>query len=137
MPIHIKASKGDIAKNVIACGDPGRVDLLSSLLDDAKVVNTHRGLKVTTGLYKGTSVTVATHGIGGPSAAIVFEELHQLGARRIVRLGTAGGVRRDTKIGDVIVATAASYHVGGCTLGQYMPGMCGATGAHPRLTTRV
>jgi len=137
MPIHIKASKTDIARNVIACGDPSRVDLLASLLIDVKTVNTHRGLKVVSGLYRDMLVTVATHGIGGPSAAIVFEELFQLGAKRIIRLGTAGGIRRDTKIGDVVVATAASYYAGGCAIGQYMPGVCGATGAHPKLTNHI
>lgn len=137
MPIHIRAPKGDIARNVIACGDPGRVDLLSSLLTDVKTVNVHRGLKTITGLYKDMPVTVATHGIGGSSAAIVFEELFQLGARRIVRLGTAGGIRKDTKIGEVVVATAAFYHVGGCAVSQYLQGLCGATGAHPRLTSRI
>lgn len=137
MPIHIKASREDIAKNVIACGDPGRVDLLSSLLSDTKVVNTHRGLKVVTGYYEDTKVTIATHGIGGPSAALVFEELSQLGARRIVRLGTAGGIKKDTKIGDIVVATAAAYTVGGCAIGQYMPGICGGTGADPKLTSRI
>ncbi|MEM4005372.1 MAG: nucleoside phosphorylase, partial [Desulfurococcaceae archaeon] len=85
MPIHIKASSEDIARNVITSGDPGRVDLLSTLLTDAKIVNTHRGLKTITGYYKNSRVTIATHGIGAPSAAIVFEELHQLGARRIIR----------------------------------------------------
>ncbi|MEM1595700.1 MAG: purine-nucleoside phosphorylase [Desulfurococcaceae archaeon] len=137
MPIHIKASSEDIARNVITSGDPGRVDLLSTLLTDAKIVNTHRGLKTITGYYKNSRVTIATHGIGAPSAAIVFEELHQLGARRIIRLGTAGGIRRDTKIGDVVVATAAAYNLGGCSIGQYMPGICGATGADPKLTSRI
>ncbi len=137
MPIHIKASKEDIAENVIASGDPGRIDLLSNLLEDPKVVNTHRGLKVVTGHYKNNRITLATHGIGGPSAAIVFEELSQLGAKRIVRLGTTGGIRRDTRIGDIIVATGAAYPSGGCALGQYMPGICGATSPDPVLTTRI
>ena len=134
LPIHIKASREDIAPNIIAAGDPARVDLLASLLSDARTVNTHRGLKVITGYYKNTRVTLATHGIGAPSAAIVFEELCQLGAKRITRLGTTGGIRKDTKIGDVVVATAAAYTQGGCSLGQYMPGVCGATGPDPKLT---
>jgi 5'-methylthioadenosine phosphorylase len=48
MPIHIKASKGDIAENIIAVGDPGRVDILAGLLRDTRVVNRHRGLIVVT-----------------------------------------------------------------------------------------
>lgn len=137
MPIHIKAERGDIAEYVVASGDPGRVDLLSRLLREPRVVNTHRGLKTITGYYKDTRVTIATHGIGSPSAGIVFEELHQLGARYIVRLGTAGGIRKDTRIGDIVVASAASYPIGGCGLGQYMPGICGATGPDIELTYRI
>ncbi|MEL9908119.1 MAG: purine-nucleoside phosphorylase [Desulfurococcus sp.] len=137
MPIHIKASPGDIAENVIAVGDPGRVDILSGLLSSVKTVNTHRGFKIVTGLYNGKKVTIATHGVGAPSASIVFEELRQLGAKRIVRIGTTGGVRKDTRIGDVIVATGAAYTVNGCGLGQYMPGICGAASPDPVLTTRI
>lgn len=132
--MHIKARREDIAANVIASGDPARVDLLASLLNDARVVNTHRGFKVVTGYYKNTKVTLATHGVGAPSAAIVFEELHQLGASRIVRLGTTGGIRRDTRIRDIIVVTGAAYMQGGCAIGQYMPNVCGATAPDPKLT---
>lgn len=137
MAIHIKARPEDIAPNVIAVGDPGRVDILSALLSDTRVVNTHRGLKVVTGHFKGTPITIATHGVGSPSAAIVFEELYRLGTRRIVRLGTAGGIRKDTKIGDIVVATGAAYTQNGCGLGQYMPGICGATSPDPLLSARV
>ncbi len=137
MPIHIKAREEHIAPNIIASGDPTRIELLATLLSDAKVVNTHRGFIVITGYYKNTRVTLATHGIGAPSAAIVFEELHQLGAKRIIRLGTTGGIRKDTRIRDIIVATAAAYPQGGCALGQYMPGVCGATGPDPKLTFHI
>lgn len=134
---HIKARPGDIAKNVIAVGDPARVDLLSELLEGPRVVNTNRGLKVVTGEYKGVRVTLATHGMGCPSAMIVFEELGILGARRIVRVGTAGGLRKDMKIGEVVLATGAAYTSGGCGLGQYMPGICGSASPHPILTARI
>lgn len=137
MPIHIRAQPGSIAENVIVSGDPYRVELLQQLLEDSKVVNTHRGLLTITGHYKNVRVTLATHGIGGPSAAIVFEELSQLGAQRIVRLGTAGGIRKDTRIGDIVIATGAAYPSGGCAVGQYMPGYCSATAPDPVLTTRI
>lgn len=136
-PVHIRAKKEDIAENVIAVGDPGRVELLASLLSDAKVVNEHRGLRTVTGYYGKTRVTLATHGIGAASAAIVFEELIMLGAKRIVRLGTTGGIRRDTRLRDIIVATGAAYPQGGCGLGQYMPGICAPTSPHPVLTARI
>ncbi|ABN69626.1 purine and other phosphorylases, family 1 [Staphylothermus marinus F1] len=134
---HIKAKPGEIAENVIAVGDPGRVKILAELLDDYKVVNEHRGLLVITGNYKDIRVTIATHGMGCPSAAIVFEELGMLGARKITRLGTAGGMREDLEIGDIVVATGAAYTRGGCGLGQYMPEACAPTSPDPVLTTKI
>lgn len=137
MPVHIKAKPCDIAQNVIAVGDPNRVDLLSQILQDTRIVNTYRGFKVITGYYRNSMITIASHGIGAPSAAIVFEELYQLGARRVVRLGTTGGLRKDVKTGDVVIATGAMYSIGGCGSGQYMPGLCGASSPHPVLTYRI
>ncbi|MEZ0393822.1 MAG: purine-nucleoside phosphorylase [Desulfurococcaceae archaeon] len=134
---HIKAREGDVARNVIVVGDPARVDLISRLLEVPRVVNEHRGFKVVTGSYRGMPVTVATHGIGCPSASIVFEELAKLGGRRFVRIGTTGGLRPGMSVGDVVVATGAGYTAGGCSLGQYMPGVCGATSPHPILTARI
>ena len=136
-PFHIKAKPGDIAENVIAVGDPGRVKILGELLDNYRIVNEHRGLLTITGEYKGVQVTIATHGMGCPSAAIVFEELGMLGAKKIVRLGTAGGMREDLEIGDIVVATGAAYTCGGCGLGQYYTGYCAPTAPDPILTYKI
>ena len=119
MPIHLKVGPGDVAERVIAVGDPARARLIASMLDGARLVNEHRGFITFTGRYGGVDVTVATHGIGGPSAAIVFEELWQSGAKLIVRLGTAGSLRRDVGLGDVVVPNGAGYNVGGL-YGQYI-----------------
>lgn len=113
-PAHIIASKGDIAPRVIAVGDPGRARVLSTtILEKPRLVNEYRGYLVYTGNYRGTPITIATHGVGGPSAAIVFEELIMLGARYIVRLGSTGAMIDGIDIGDVIVADSAAYPLGG------------------------
>ncbi len=119
-PVHILARPEDIAPRVITAGDPARVELLAKLLEDPRLVNTNRGFITYTGRYRGTSITVATHGIGGPSAAIVFEELIMLGAKVIVRFGTAGGLIPELHVGDVVVPTGAHYNPGG-TIGMYVP----------------
>ncbi len=118
-PVHILASKGDIAKSVIVVGDPGRAKLLSGLLENPRLVNENRGFITYTGLYKGFPVTVATHGIGGASSAAVFEELRMLGAEIMVRLGTTGAFKEEIKVGDVIVADGAAHPAGG-TIGMYV-----------------
>ena len=45
--------------------------------------------------------------MGCPSAAIVIEELVQLGAKRLLRVGTCGGLQPDLQLGDLIVAVSA------------------------------
>ena len=109
IPLHILAKPEEIAERVIIAGDPARVKQVAQMLDEAKLVNENRGFLTYTGYYKGTRVTVATHGIGGPSAAIVIEELIMLGAKVIVRLGTAGGMIEDLKIGDVVIPYGAAH----------------------------
>ncbi len=136
-PFHILAKPGDISEYVIAVGDPGRVRILSELLDDVRVVNEHRGLLTITGYYDGLRVSIATHGMGCPSAAIVFEELGMLGAKYITRLGTAGGMKKELEIGDIVVATGAAYTRGGCGLGQYIPEACAPTAPDPTLTHTI
>ncbi len=118
-PILICAKRRDIASRVIIVGDPERAAQLSRILKDARVVNTNRGYIAYSGHYNGKLVTIATHGIGGPSASIVFEELVMLGARLMVRLGTAGAMIRELNRGDLIIPTGAA-HPGG-SLRSYVP----------------
>jgi len=116
-PQHIKAKPGDISRKVVISGDPARVAQLSTLLARPRLVNENRGFLIYTGQYEGEELTVACHGIGGPSAAIVVEELITLGAKVIVRLGSCGGLLGPMKVGDLVIATGAGYKGG--TLDAY------------------
>lgn len=137
-PLHIKAGPGDVARSVIVVGDPGRARLLASMLNDARIVNDHRGLLVYTGLWRGKPVSVAVHGIGGPSALIVFEELYMLGAKVMIRLGTCGGIKTSLRLGDIVVVPGAAYYCGGAGLSGYSePGSCLPAVADPLLTLRL
>jgi len=112
MPAHLLARPSDIAPSAVISGDPARIEQLSSLLRDAKLVNTNRAFTTYTGYYRDTRLTLAAHGIGGPSTAIVAEELHMLGAKTIVRFGTAGGLIDPLRTGDFVVPTGAAYSDG-------------------------
>ena len=90
MPIHIIADEGSVAPVVLLPGDPGRAQRIASRLDDAVQYNGNRGLVGFTGAYQGARVSVQTTMMGAPSTAIVAEELIQLGARTLIRVGTAG-----------------------------------------------
>ena len=107
MPIHIRAQAGDVAPIVLLPGDPGRAARVAERLEGVRCYNEYRGLLGYTGSYKGANVSVQTTGMGCPSAAIAVEELAQLGARTLVRIGTCGATKPEIAPGDLIVATAA------------------------------
>jgi purine-nucleoside phosphorylase len=107
--IHLRAEEGDYAPLVLLPGDPNRARRISERFDpgSARGVNDHRGLLGFTGTYNGTPVSVQTSGIGTPSLSIVVEELLRLGAKRLIRVGTCGGIAAGLKTGDLVIATAA------------------------------
>lgn len=112
--VHIRVHrKEDVAERVIIAGDPARVNLLKEFLEEPRLVSSVRSYYVYTGFYKGVPVTIAVHGIGSGSAALVIEELIMLGARVIVRLGTCGAMIKELDVGDVVIPSGASYYSGG------------------------
>ena len=104
---HIQCVEGDVGRYVILPGDPGRVPLIASFFEDAHQVAYNREYNVYTGILCGEKVSVCSSGIGGPSAAIAMEELHNIGADTFIRVGTCGGIDIDVQAGDVVVATGA------------------------------
>jgi len=105
--IHIKCAPGEVAENVLLCGDPRRAERIAEHLSDCQQVAANRGYLVFTGKYEGLSVSVCATGIGGPSTAIAMEELGHVGARRFIRVGSAGGLQPDVDPGHLVIATAA------------------------------
>jgi DeoD family purine-nucleoside phosphorylase len=108
MPIHVRANEGDYAEACLLPGDPLRAKYIAeTFLEDVEQKNWERGMLGYTGTYEGRPVSVQATGMGCPSAAIVIEELAQLGVRRMIRVGTCGGLQPDFKLGDLIVALSA------------------------------
>jgi purine-nucleoside phosphorylase len=110
--IHLRAELKDYAPLVLLPGDPNRATWIAEKFDGGpaavRQVNDHRGLLGYTGTYKGVPVSVQTSGMGAPSMAIVVEELLRLGAERLVRVGTCGGIGRGIKTGEIVIASAAT-----------------------------
>ena len=100
----------ELAERVLLPGDPGRALLLAqALLEQPRMFNHNRGLwGYTRRGADGAPLTIQSTGMGGPSAAIVVEELVRLGARRLVRVGTCGALVGGFALGDAIVAREAS-----------------------------
>ena len=108
VPIHLRADPGDYADACLLPGDPLRAKhIADTFLTDVEQVNAERGLLGFTGQWEGKRVSVQGTGMGCPSATIVFEELIQLGVKRLLRVGTCGGLQPDHALGDLIVAVSA------------------------------
>ena len=104
---HIHCVAGDVGRYVILPGDPGRCAAIAALFDEAHHVAQNREFNIYTGTLLGERVSVCSTGIGGPSAVIAMEELHQIGADTFLRTGTCGGIDLDVRSGDIVVATGA------------------------------
>jgi purine-nucleoside phosphorylase len=109
MPIHVRANEGDYAEACLLPGDPLRAKYIAeTFMEDVVQRNAERGMLGYTGTFQGKPVSVQASGMGCPSAAIVIEELVQLGVKRIMRVGTCGGLQPDLAMGDLIVALSAT-----------------------------
>ena len=110
MPIHLRAEPTDYAPAVLVPGDPRRARYIAENFFDpgARLVNEERGALGFTGTYQGAPISVQSVGMGCASAGIYYNELIQLGARRIIRVGTAGGLAPGLRMADTVVAISAT-----------------------------
>ena len=106
---HIACESGDIAPLVIMPGDPRRAERIAKTrMENVRLVSDVRGIGAWTGTLDGVEMTAMASGMGIPSISIYATELFsQFGVRRIVRVGTCGGISDDVKVRDVIVAASA------------------------------
>ncbi|MBA3301706.1 MAG: purine-nucleoside phosphorylase [Thermoleophilaceae bacterium] len=107
-PIHLRPA-AELAPRVLLPGDPHRaLAVAQDLLEEPRMFNHHRGLWGYTGAADdGELLSVQATGMGGPSAAIVVEELIGLGARTLVRIGTCGALNPGLMLGELLAVEAA------------------------------
>ena len=106
--LHLHAEPGDVAPFVLLPGDPNRAKLIAeTFFGSPHRYTDHRGLWGYTGTYQGLRVSVQTTGMGCPSLAIVTEELVRLGAKTLLRVGTAGIIAETVAPGDLVIANAS------------------------------
>jgi 5'-methylthioadenosine phosphorylase/purine-nucleoside phosphorylase len=109
MPIHLRAERGDYAAAVLCPGDPRRATYIAeTFFDGPRLVNEERGMTGYTGTFEGSPISVQSTGMGCPSAGIVYEELIQLGATRLLRVGTCGAIGTGMAMADVVIGVTAS-----------------------------
>ena len=116
--LHLHAEPGDYAPTILLPGDPNRARKIAERFDGGtaamadgdgrtRQVNANRGMLGFTGTHQGMPISVQTTGMGTPSISIVVEELLRLGARRLIRVGTCGGIAPGLRTGDLVIASAA------------------------------
>lgn len=108
---HINATPKDIAETVLMPGDPLRSRFIAeNFLDSPILFNNVRNVQGYTGTYRGTRVSVMASGMGMPSISIYSTELFRFfGVENIIRVGSAGAMREDVRVRDIVIA------VGACT----------------------
>lgn len=116
---HIGLKDGDIGEYVILPGDPKRCEKIAKYFDEPKLIADRREFVTYTGYLNGVKVSVTSTGIGGPSASIALEELVKVGGKKFIRVGTCGGMQKEVKSGDLVIATGAIRMEG--TSKEYAP----------------
>jgi len=106
---HISAAPGDFAEAILLPGDPLRAKHIAErFLDGARQVTAVRNMLGFTGTYRDMPVSVMGTGMGIPSASIYATELiKDYGVKRLVRVGSCGGLGKDIKLRDVVLAAGA------------------------------
>jgi uridine phosphorylase len=104
---HLGLKRSDVSRYVLLPGDPDRVAKISKYWDEAKEVARNREFVTHAGSYGGVRVSACSTGIGCPAAAIVVEELANIGVDTFIRVGSTGSIRKGCKCGDLVISTGA------------------------------
>jgi len=117
-PMHVSATHEDFVGNngigryLLLPGSDGRAKGIAEGFENLEVRHHPRGHNVYLGTlnHKGQKLDVASvsSGMGCPSMEIILHELFNLGARRFLRVGTAGSLQpQQVKLGDLVNVQAS------------------------------
>jgi uridine phosphorylase len=98
--------RAGLPPRAVVVGDPFRAERVAKRLDDPVEVAWAREYRSFTGFWQGVEVVVSSHGVGGPGAICLFQELGDAGVGTILRLGTAGAMQPGIGDGDLVIAEA-------------------------------
>lgn len=113
---HIGAKEGEIAETILLPGDPLRAKYIAeNFMTDVTQFNATRNMLGFTGYYKGKRVSAMGTGMGCPSIGIYsYELIHFYGCKNLIRVGTAGALRPEIKVRDLV------FGMGACTTSNYV-----------------
>ena len=88
-------------------GDPARLDRIAAKLEDVQELAYNREFRSLRGRYKGVDVLALSTGIGGSSAGIAVEELHNIGVQAAIRIGSCGALQKGIGLGELVLVSGA------------------------------
>jgi len=114
MTPHNNAKPGDFARTVLMPGDPLRSKFIAeNFLTDPVLVNNVRGVQGYTGTWKGVPVSVMASGMGMPAIGIYSWELFKFfDVDNIIRVGSAGAVKDEINVMDIVIGQGACTNSG-------------------------
>jgi uridine phosphorylase len=114
-PSHLEVTAEDLASKqeggrvFLLPGSPQRAEMIAAHFESARTFPSPRGHTVTIGELNGeggvVEVGCVSTGMGCPSVGIIVTELVELGVRRLIRVGSAGGLQPGIAVGHVVIAT--------------------------------
>lgn len=104
---HIALDESLNISYAILPGDPARLDRIAQQLTHVRELAYNREFRSICGEYRGVPVLAVSTGIGGSSAGIAVEELHNIGVRAMIRIGSCGALQKNIELGELIFACGA------------------------------
>lgn len=104
---HIQLDETVNAPCALMPGDPKRVDVIASCLENVEELTFNREYRSIVGTYKGMRVIGISTGMGGSSVAIAVEELKNIGVHTMMRIGSAGAMQEGIGLGDLVICEGA------------------------------
>lgn len=116
---HLHLSPGELARDIIVVGDPGRVPTLSAFFDRIELKRQNREMVTHTGYIGKKRISVLSTGMGTDNIDIVLNELDALfnidldqrkpkdrhTSLNIIRLGTSGALQADIVVDSMVAST--------------------------------
>jgi uridine phosphorylase len=113
MAIHLKGIKPeDLGEVTLLVGDPGRVKVISQIIDEPNLIVENREYILMNGFWQGKKVSICSTGIGISSTEIAVIELIEQGAKFLVRVGGCGAWKKNINPGDLIINHAMAREPG-------------------------
>jgi len=104
---NLKLNPGDLPRIVLLPGDPARAEAIADRLDGKERIAVSREYHSFRGEHHGVPIGVVSAGVGSAGAAVAYEEVIRAGADTLIRVGTAGSLKKHVLPGDVVVVLGA------------------------------